>query len=288
MARTIAIAAALVGVSLVLAPAAAAHGKSDFYVDGPAFLPGQSVTVHGVFLDSNLAVPAEPVAVTLGVDGPVMGQTQASADGSWSLTFTLPTATVQGTYALLASAGEILARAALVVGAPPAVVPQGQQSQPQAQQIQPVAEKTATGGWKQLQTQTHTKPTVTSVGLARPDVVPLSQEQAVRIRRTHTRPERVAARPRAQISEPALQRAEPRNVRIPASPMTVSSGRQYQPWILAAVLFLLFASSVSCFVYRWRKRPESLAAPDAIELELQEIIAEELAERAARGSLVRQ
>lgn len=70
--------------------------------------------------------------------------------------------------------------------------------------------------------------------------------------------------------------------------MTVSSGRQYQPWILAAVLFLLFASSVSCFVYRWRKRPESLAAPDAIELELQEIIAEELAERAARGPLVRQ
>lgn len=278
----------------MLAPVASAHGRRDMFLDKPAYLPGDEVIVHGVFLDSDLAAPAQPIEVSLGAEGPVIAQATAAVDGTWSVTFTLTTSTVLGTYSLdayvldeSAQSVTMIASVALVVGAlvPP---PQPPASAPSAATALPQARGRSADGWRQVRVEADAQ--VASVPRVRS--VPVHAAAPVRVRSrelsvVQVRPQvsppasSPTARPRIlgdsvakHVATPQAS-VEPIRVEPSAQPKSRSGVRQSW-WMLCGLLVALATGAAAFAIFRNRS---ARGLRDPVEAELQAIVADELAKR---------
>ena len=326
----------LVGIVLLVAAPAFAHGVSTVTVDAASYLPGSTVNVNGQFLDGDLAVPAGVVSVTLGSGGPVVGQAQPDTSGAWALSFALPTAMELGAYVLQAmvpvGGGVLVAQIALVVGAAPAVETLTPATVPAPDPdslalgdiVVPAAAATAA---PEPPVKTRPQSSPASRPVARPAAL-VATPAAITPRRSAAPPVRrarssslhmpAAARPSLTrpAARPALAPASPRPTDVSArdrrraqaapSPLVIASPNSATPtrpnvaietvpanptvpspasagrrkWLLTAalsLLLLLFGGTAASAVAR-RRFPRGPLDP--IEVELQQLIAEERARQA--------
>lgn len=289
LARLAFFAAAFAGVILAWATPALAHGVSAVTVDGPFVLPGAAVTVHGQFLNGDLAVPAGPVTVALGDDGPVVGQQPLDLEGKWTLTFTLPTATALGTYALDATVadggGTLIARTALIVGEPAPAAPAEPQTSPQPEAV-------TDDSLRLVPTRT---PLVAPAEPPAPRVVADRTAPAARVPVPVIRASPPAPATQVVRDHPSLQSRRtivPKGLAKPGArlqPLAAPTRHPSEPrpeqqrawWMLAALLLvLLLGGGAAGWITASRRRPDD--PYDPVEAELQEIIAEERAKEHLR------
>lgn len=279
------------GAVLASASPALAHGVSAVTVEGPFFLPGAAVTVHGQFLNGDLAVPTEPVTVTLGDDGPTVGQQQLDFEGKWTLTFTLPVAIPLGTYALDATVvdggGMLIARTALNVGEPAPGAPAESKASPQpAGALSDDSLRVVPASTPPAAPAESPAPRVVETRTARAARAPVPVARAARpVARTLVltpRP-RQRLRPGPAPVPSAVAKPEPRLQPFPVpTPQAGKSGApEHRTWsTLAALLLVLLLGGAGGWLVASRRRPDD--PYDPIEAELQEIIAEERAKERLR------
>lgn len=280
------ITAALAGIILVSAAPASAHGIAKVSVENAAYLPGDTVTVNGIFQADDFAPVDAPATVTLGPEGPVLGTSPVASDGSWTLTFTLPTATELGTYALYAAVLQddgsvlknLLTSTALVVGAPAAPTAQPTPTPTSVVPI-PAAGSSARSGTAPPVAPSVRPPATRAraalvVGHARIDVPAAAPRasnptpHALRRAAGPARPEQTLRTRRAPRAGPPPSTATPH--RLPR----VTAARRASPWLLVALL--IFAAAVAGGGLALARRRPWPISPDPVEAELQLLLAGEL------------
>jgi hypothetical protein len=222
----------------------------------------------------------------------VLGQAPVAADGSWTLSFVVPTATALGTYALYAfvadAAGHpldgLLARAQLVVGAAPAYEPPPATAPPEKSLGLPAGRVE----WIRAP----------SASADAPPAAPVAAASRARAARGTARsvvdetPRAVPApaprrnpRVRHTLSQLPVQRpaATPRRVRAPV-PLVVDTPGHTAPVAspprLRYLLVLLLALAAGGAGLAVLQRRRFTSRPiDTVEAELQAMIADELARR---------
>jgi hypothetical protein len=235
----------------------------------PSFPPGSTVTVNGHLFDP---AAATPVTLRWGANGPAIGQAAISSEGTWTLTFTIPADTAQGTYVLYAEAfdanGSIItglpARVALPVGLPPIPAPQ----RPAPKVTPTVTPRAATPRAAPTPSAPATKvvtpvaPSALTVEAGPPRTNVVRYGAAPLLAATPLPP---AATPGAAPSLPVVTAA--------AHP---SSTPWYALALGAAALLVLGAAAGGLVASR--RRPPTVP-PDHVEAELQEILSEQRAAR---------
>ena len=234
------------------------------------FLPRDTATVTGHLFDPTAATP---VTLSWGADGPVIGQATIDSQGGWTLTFVIPADTQRGTYILYAVAygadGQVInglpARVALPVGAPQTSPPRS--TRPPAPAKQPATRP-----------RTHVAPTPSAP--AERTIAPIPPTAVT----TQTGPPRTKVvrygeQPRLI---PVALPATPAAGHAPSLPVAAPAHRG-TPWYVLALgalgLVVLGAAAGGLVVSR---RAPPNGPPDALDAELQEMIAEERARQTAR------
>ena len=261
----------------------------------PTFRPGDAVTVVG----TGFGTERRNVVLTWGVNGPAAGQTPIGADGSWQLTFTIPTATPVGTYVLFADDGDVngfMVTLAFRVDAAAPVTEPAADEPAATDDVVPVVATPAENQARPPVRPNHDRRSSqrprtapeprrpareAPAGVARPmrpRAVPpprvLPRERHGSIARRHAHP------PRLRLPAANLRpRAVPGPVALPAPPPSPF------PWLLASVVFASTLAAAGTFALLLRRRRRAARAAE-IEAELQELLAEErarLLQRRTRG-----
>ena len=318
MVRCAAVSISVIAALAAFAAPAALACKVDTTLDKPSYPPGSLALITG-YATGPGAESATIVRFTWGERGPLLGEAPVAADGAISFSFTVPADLAAGSYPIYAEAydasgaslsplpGSML----LVVTSPaaPGDAAGAEESEPlpakavavvlqdasarkeAAPRVPARAAQPHASARPQSAKASHSERTETLARRARvtpAGVSPARPSGAVR-RSLPNKPaggERARARHERALRAPHERalRAPPTTLRVraePVRPTDEAASRRAAPWVVLIVL-ALGACAVALLLRRRAtagERARALRAADAIETELQEIIAEERARR---------
>jgi hypothetical protein len=292
----------IVGTLLAVAPSASACAPTAALGFGgipagtptpPTFRPGDDVTVIGTGFGTERSAN---VVLRWGVDGPLAGETAIGADGSWQLTFAIPTAMPAGMHVLFADDGDVngfmVTLALRVDAAAPAQAPPAAEPVASDDSLPVVATPSSTESRPPAAAKDDRGATAHG-----PRLAPKSRQPARKLRPAVARPTRPRAAPPSHPAALGRHHSEaPRHRPAPPQPAPAAKVRPRAvpgpialpgrprspfPWLLVMIGIpsALVAAVAVVLLVRARRR----AARDAeIEAELQELLAEEQARRLQR------